>query len=187
MVREVAGTDQWKREVFCATVERGSRLYAQITPHGELFLLRRRRGRDQVRGEDRQHLRVPEAVERLAARAGIELRYEQGGHVPGQEQSQRRRLLEAHQAAADFYAERLRTIRPPAQRASSWPSGASSWPTSERFGVGYSAEAWEALTRHLRGRGFTDSRADGRGPASQGRRGPVDRFRGLADVADHAT
>ena len=53
------------------------------------------------------NLSFPEAVERLAARAGIELRYEQGGHVPGQEQSQRRRLLEAHKAAAEFYAERL--------------------------------------------------------------------------------
>ena len=31
------------------------------------------------------NLSFPEAVERLAARAGIELRYEQGGHVPGQE------------------------------------------------------------------------------------------------------
>ena len=32
-------------------------------------------------------LSFAEAVERLAARAGIELRYEQGGHVPGQEQT----------------------------------------------------------------------------------------------------
>src|SRR6201996_9344837 len=48
-----------------------------------------------------------EAVERLAGRAGIDLRYEQGGYVPGQEQSQRRRLIDAHKAAAAFYAERL--------------------------------------------------------------------------------
>src|SRR6202048_4427562 len=48
-----------------------------------------------------------EAVERLAGRVGIELRYEQGGYVPGQEQSQRRRLIDAHRAAAEFYAERL--------------------------------------------------------------------------------
>ena len=74
------------------------------------------------------NLSFPEAVERLAARAGIELRYEQGGHVPGQEQSQRRRLLEAHKAAAEFYAERLHRW-PPARRASSCPSGGSSWPT----------------------------------------------------------
>ena len=53
------------------------------------------------------NLGFTEAVERLANRAGIELRYEQGGHIPGQEQSQRRRLIEAHKAAAEFYAEQL--------------------------------------------------------------------------------
>src|SRR5260370_34236160 len=53
------------------------------------------------------NLGFAEAVERLAARAGIELRYEQGGHIPGQEQSQRPRLLQAHRAAADVYAEQL--------------------------------------------------------------------------------
>jgi len=53
------------------------------------------------------NLNFAEAVERLAARAGIDLRYEQGGRVPGQEQTQRRRLLQAHRAAADFYSERM--------------------------------------------------------------------------------
>ncbi len=54
------------------------------------------------------NLGFTEAVERLANRAAaIELRYEQGGHIPGQEQSQRRRLIEAHKAAAQFYAEQL--------------------------------------------------------------------------------
>ena len=48
----------------------------------------------------------------------------------------------------------------------------------ERFGVGYSPPEWEALTRHLRGRGFTDAELMAGGLASQGRRGPVDRFRG---------
>src|SRR5215469_16983256 len=55
-----------------------------------------------------EHLQFGEAVERLAARAGIDIRYEQGGYVPGQEQSQRRRLIESHKAAQEFYAERLR-------------------------------------------------------------------------------
>ena len=55
------------------------------------------------------NLTFTEAVERLASRAGIDLRYEQGGTVPGKEQSQRRRLLEAHRAAAEYYAEQLTT------------------------------------------------------------------------------
>ncbi len=49
---------------------------------------------------------------------------------------------------------------------------------AERFGCGYAPPEWEALTRHLRGRGFTDSELLLSGLASQGRRGPVDRFRG---------
>ena len=122
-------------------------------------------------------LSFPEAVERLAARAGIELRYEQGGHVPGQEQSQRRRLLEAHKAAADFYAERLHTLTARPAREFLSERGFE-LADAERFGVGYSPPEWEALTRHLRGRGFTDAELMAGGLASQGRRGPVDRFRG---------
>jgi DNA primase len=123
------------------------------------------------------NLSFPEAVERLAARSGIELRYEQGGHVPGQEQSQRRRLLAAHKAAADFYAERLHTLTARPAREFLAERGFELADT-ERFGVGYAPAEWEALTRHLRGRGFTDAELMAGGLASQGRRGPVDRFRG---------
>jgi DNA primase len=123
------------------------------------------------------NLSFVEAVERLAARAGIELRYEQGGHVPGQEQSQRRRLLEANKAAAEFFAEQLRS--PAAATGRGFLSGRGfELADIERFGVGYAPSEWEALTRHLRGRGFTDAELLAAGLASQGRRGPVDRFRG---------
>src|SRR6202167_4164026 len=118
-----------------------------------------------------------EAVERLAGRAGIELRYEQGGYVPGQEQSQRRRLIDAHRAAAEFYAEHLQ--QPQAEHGRKFLSERGFELTdAERFGVGYSPKAWEELTRHLRGRGFTDTELIAAGPASQGNRGPRDRFRG---------
>jgi DNA primase len=123
------------------------------------------------------NLSFPEAVERLAARAGIELTYEQGGHVPGHEQSRRRRLLAAHQAAAEFYAERLRApVAAPAREFLS--ERGFEVADAERFGCGYAPPGWEALTRHLRGRGFTDSELLLSGLASQGRQGPVDRFRG---------
>jgi DNA primase len=117
-----------------------------------------------------------EAVERLAARAGIELRYEQGGHVPGREQSQRRRLTEAHRAAAEFYAERMAAAGASSARAflSSRGFAEADW---ARFGVGCAPAEWDALVRHLRGRGFTDAELLSGGLARQGRRGPVDMFR----------
>ena len=124
-----------------------------------------------------ESLTFTEAVERLAARAGIELRYEQGGYVPGQETSQRRRLIEAHRAAAEFYSERIRadSARPArdflAERGFELAD-------AERFGVGYSPAAWDELTRHLRARGFTDDELIKAGLARQGRRGLIDSFRG---------
>ena len=123
-----------------------------------------------------ESLGFAEAVERLAARAGIELRYEQGGHVPGREQSLRRRLTEAHRAAAEFYSERLAAGEAGSARAflSSRGFDEAAW---ERFGVGYAPAGWDALTRHLHGRGFTDAELLRGGLARQGRRGPIDMFR----------
>ncbi len=123
------------------------------------------------------NLAFVEAVERLAARAGIDLRYEQGGQVPGREHSQRRRLLEAHKAAAEFYAEQLHTPGAAPGRAFLTERGFT-LADAERFGVGYAPAEWEALTRHLRGRGFTEQELLTGGLASQGRRGAMDRFRG---------
>jgi DNA primase len=118
-----------------------------------------------------------EAVERLAGRAGLELRYEQGGYVPGQEQSQRRRLIDAHRATAEFYAEQLQ--QPQAEHARKFLSERGfETKDAERFGVGYSPKAWEDLTRHLRGRGFTDAELIAAGLAREGNRGARDRFRG---------
>jgi DNA primase len=123
------------------------------------------------------NLGFAEAVERLAARAGIELRYEQGGHVPGQEQSQRRRLLAAHAAAAEFYAEQLGTQGATDGRAFLSSRGFER-ADAQRFGIGYAPAGWDSLVRHLRGRGFTDAELLAGGLASQGRRGLIDKFRG---------
>jgi len=118
-----------------------------------------------------------EAVERLAARAGIELRYEQGGHVPGQEQSRRRRLLEAHRAAAAFYAQQL-TGAAAAPGRDFLAERGFTMADAERFGIGYAPDDWEMTTRHLGRLGFTDDELLTGGLAGQGRRGLTDKFRG---------
>lgn len=123
------------------------------------------------------NLGFAEAVERLAARIGIELRYEQGGHVPGQEQTLRRRLIQAHRAAADFYLERLTSADAVAGRDFLSSRGFER-ADAERFGVGYAPADWDTLSRHLRGRGFTEQELLTGGLASQGRRGLIDKFRG---------
>ncbi|MEU6738517.1 DNA primase [Streptosporangium sandarakinum] len=124
-----------------------------------------------------EHLSFAEAVEQLANRAGIQLRYEQGGYVPGREQGERSRLIEAHRAAAEFYASRLTAPEAAAGRRFLSERGFER-ADAERFGVGYAPAEWEALTRHLMARGFTAAELIKGGLAKEGRRGPIDRFRG---------
>ncbi|MFF0246434.1 DNA primase [Streptosporangium sandarakinum] len=124
-----------------------------------------------------EHLSFAEAVEQLANRAGIQLRYEQGGYVPGREQGERSRLIEAHRAAAEFYASRLTAPEATAGRRFLSERGFER-ADAERFGVGYAPAEWEALTRHLMARGFTAAELVKGGLAKEGRRGPIDRFRG---------
>jgi DNA primase len=176
VVREVLQTDRVE-EVFCATVDEGHAFTLEdniLT--GNCFSCAE--GGDVIKFVQKiDTLSFVEAVEKLAGRAGIELRYEQGGYVPGQEQSQRRRLIDAHRAAADFYAERLRG--PDAEHARKFLAERGfDDKDAERFRVGYSPKAWEDLTRHLRGRGFTDGELITAGLAREGNRGARDRFRG---------
>jgi DNA primase len=124
-----------------------------------------------------EHLSFAETVERLAARAGIDLQYEQGGYAPRKDQGQRARLIEAHRAAAEFFAEQLAT--PDAAIGRTFLAQRGFEPAhAEHFGVGYAPREWEALVRHLRGRGFSDREMIVGGLAKEGRRGPMDRFRG---------
>jgi DNA primase len=123
------------------------------------------------------HLSFTEAVERLAARVGYELHYEQGGSAPRAQQGQRARLVEAHKAAAEFYAEQLTTAEAVIGRTFLDERGFDS-AAAAQFGVGYAPNGWEHLVKHLRGRGFTDEELATGGLASRGQRGLIDRFRG---------
>jgi DNA primase len=121
------------------------------------------------------HLSFSEAVERLAGRAGVQLRYEEGGVTPNRQAGQRSRLIEASNAAAQFYAEQLLTpaAAPGRQFLSErgFDQGAA-----EHFGVGFAPREWDTLVQHLRGRGFSPEELVTAGLARQGSRGPIDRF-----------
>ncbi|MEV0380269.1 DNA primase [Nonomuraea sp. NPDC050643] len=124
-----------------------------------------------------EHLPFSEAVERLAQRAGIQLQYEQGGYVPRRDHGERARLIEAHRVAAEFYADKL--FGPDAAPGRRFLSERGfERADAEMFGVGYAPAEWEALTRHLLGRGFSAEEIVKGGLSKEGRRGPIDRFRG---------
>ncbi|MFD3455161.1 DNA primase [Streptomyces sp. NPDC058691] len=124
------------------------------------------------------HLSFSEAVERLAAVAGITLRYEDGGYTPGRQQGERIRLIEAHKAAAQFYVEQLGGAEAEIGRKFLAERGFDQ-AAAEHFGVGYAPAGWDHLVRFLRGKGFSDRELIVSGLASESRRGgAIDRFRG---------
>jgi DNA primase len=124
------------------------------------------------------HTSFHEAVEKLAARIGFELRYEDGGTGPNREDvGKRQRLLDAHKVADEFFRAQLLT--PAAAEGRNFLHGRGfDRAAAEQFGVGYAPQGWDALLKHLRGRGYTDAELKLTGMFSEGNRGIYDRFRG---------
>ncbi|BCW53994.1 MULTISPECIES: DNA primase [unclassified Arthrobacter] len=128
--------------------------------------------------QKQDHSSFQEAVEKLAARIGYELRYEDGGTGPNREEvGRRQRLLDAHKIADEFFRAQLLT--PGAAEARNFLFGRGfDRAAAEHFGCGYAPQGWDALLKHLRGRGFTDAELKLTGMFSEGNRGIYDRFRG---------
>ncbi|MFJ8232366.1 DNA primase [Streptomyces sp. NPDC094448] len=124
------------------------------------------------------HLTFSETVERLAAQAGITLRYEEGGYNPSHQRGERIRLIEAHKVAAQFYIDQLENGAEAETGRAFLAERGFDRAAAEHFGVGYSPQGWDHLTRFLRGKGFSDKELTLSGLAQEGRRGPIDRFRG---------
>jgi DNA primase len=129
------------------------------------------------------HLSFTEAVELLAGRANVELHYEDdGGRPTGAPDragaGQRARLVAANTAAAQFYAEQLMTPEAAPARQFLAERGFDKQVAVD-FACGFAPKGWDALTRHLRGKGYTESELTTAGLCSTSRRGTlIDRFRG---------
>jgi DNA primase len=101
------------------------------------------------------NLSFVEAVERLADRVGIQLRYTDDAG-PRVEPGARTRLAEALRVAADFFAEHLSSPDAVTARQFLAERGFDR-EAAERFQVGFSPRDGRALIQHLRGRGFSDA------------------------------
>jgi DNA primase len=122
-------------------------------------------------------LSFTDAVERLADKCGVQLRYEEGpGPVRSSSGPQRGRLIDAHNRAQEFYADQLSS--PDALVARQFLSQRGfDQEAALTFGVGFAPRDGEALLRHLRQKGFKDDELVVAGLVGQGR-GFYDRFRG---------
>ena len=126
------------------------------------------------------HGTFSETVEKLAARLGYELHYEDGGTGPRREDvGKRQRLLDAHKVAAEFFRSQLGT--PGAAAARNFLQERGFDPAAaEHFGVGYAPQGWDSLLKHLTAKGFTRPELAETGMFSTGSDASrfYDRFRG---------
>ena len=124
-----------------------------------------------------EHTTFAETVERMAARIGYELHYEQGSGPDKAMVGRRQRLLDAHKVAAEYFQAQLRTVGARAAHTYLGDRGFSPQDAAD-YGVGYAPQGWTKLLDHLRKRGYTDDELEGPGMFSSGRSGLIDRFRG---------
>ncbi|MER5705606.1 DNA primase [Micromonospora sp. NPDC002296] len=129
---------------------------------------------------DAEHLSFVESVERLGARAGIQLRYVENDQTTPRarpQQGQRQRLVAAHAAAVEFYRAQLGTAGARAAREFLAQRGFDR-AAAERYGCGFAPDAWDLLTKHLRQQGFSHDELVTAGLSRPSRSGTlIDRFR----------
>ncbi|MFT4218575.1 MAG: DNA primase [Micropruina sp.] len=96
-----------------------------------------------------------EAVEFLADRVGVQLRYTDGGGGVRVEPGLRSRILEANRLAAEFFADQLTSPDAVAGRQFLSERGFDR-DAAEHFGVGFAPMGGRELAKHLRAHKFTD-------------------------------
>ena len=124
--------------------------------------------------------RIPfvEAVELLARKVGVDLRYEDSGRPERRPDGPaRHRLVDAHRVALDFYVRHLASDEAEPGRRMLAERGFDEEALA-RYRIGYSPASWDGLLTELRRHGFTEGEIAASGLASRGNRGLYDRFRG---------
>ncbi|RUQ05408.1 DNA primase [Curtobacterium sp. HSID17257] len=122
------------------------------------------------------HTTFQEAVERMAAKIGFTLHYEEGDG-PRTDYNQRARLIAANEAALEFYQSQLTSAAAEPARRFLGERGFDP-AAAQHFGVGFAPQSYDATREHLRSRGFSMDEILAAGLAGQGDRSPYDRFRG---------
>ncbi len=101
-----------------------------------------------------EHVDFVSAVEKLAGRAGMTLRYTSGGE--GKDRQRRKQLVAALESAVEWYHQQLLTA-PEARPARDYlRQRGLAGDVARQFRLGWAPDEWDALSGHLRKEGFAD-------------------------------
>ncbi|MDD4953185.1 MAG: DNA primase, partial [Desulfovibrionaceae bacterium] len=123
-------------------------------------------------------LEFQDALEQLAAEAGVELGRVARDPAAAEKRERKKVLLAMHEQARDFFCRNLRLAAGAGARQYLAGRGVSP-ETVEAFGLGYSLDEWQGLERFLRGKGLDSDLGLEAGLLTRNEKGNVyDRFRG---------
>ena len=122
-----------------------------------------------------EHSTFSEAVEKLANKYNISLRYEENYTNPNT--GQRSKILEANKLASEFYQNNLESPEAEIGRKFLKERGFDK-NSAQLFNIGYANKNWDNLTKFLKQKGFTEQELVFAGLSITGQKGTYDRFRG---------
>ena len=126
-----------------------------------------------------ENLTFVEAVERLAAKVGVQLTYERVSPAERQAAGRKQRLIAAHREAVAFYHEQLMGSAEGKQAREYLKGRGFSKETVEAFSIGWAPPRWDELVKHLSKKRFAEAELIEAGLALKSERGSlIDRFRG---------
>ncbi len=94
-----------------------------------------------------EHVDFAQAVEQLAAKVGIQLRYTTGGE--GRDRQRRKQLIEAMHAAVEWYHERLLAAADARPARDYLRRRGLAGEVARQFKLGWAPDEWDALSRGL--------------------------------------
>ena len=105
--------------------------------------------------QEYEHIDFPEAVRRLATRAGIAIQQEEFSAEEEEKQTLRKRLLRLHFEAADWFHRNLLRTRAAEPARSYLSQRGLNIETAKHWQIGYAPNSWTALTEWAQSSGFS--------------------------------
>jgi len=122
------------------------------------------------------NLSFVEAVEKLANKFNIELRFEQGSSNISDNRNQKNKIFEINRLTKEFYQKFLST--PEAEIGRNFlKSRGFDKSSADKFSIGFAPNSWDSLTKYLSAQGFNEDELILAGVAISGQKGVYDRFR----------
>ncbi len=122
------------------------------------------------------NLSFVEAVEKLANKFNIELRFEQGSYNISDNRNQKNKIFEINRLTKEFYQKFL--SNPEAEIGRNFlKSRGFDKNSADKFSIGFAPNSWDSLTKYLSTQGFNEDELILAGVSISGQKGRYDRFR----------